>query len=106
MGAKRKIKCDCGGLLEDRIASIDNIETDAMVCNKCKFTTLTKEQAKKYAELKHLHHAIDSERKIIQIGNSIGITLPEGMQGMGVKVGKKVKIGVMDEKSFRLEIIS
>lgn len=103
MAAVRNINCDCGGVLEKRRTYLDHFETDAMVCNKCKFTTLTKGQARKYAGLKKLHDSIDASRKVIKIGNSMGITLPEQI---GAKVGGKVRIEAISPKSFKIEVLN
>ena len=62
------------------ITKFDNFETDAMVCPKCNFTTLTKEQAEKFVKLKQLHQIIDAKRKIIKIGNSMGLTFPDRLE--------------------------
>ena len=105
MAKKRKIKCDCGGFLVDKKTKFDNFETEAMVCPKCNFTTLTKKQAEKLVKLKQLHQIIDSERKIIKIGNSMGFTLPDRLKDFGAKVGKKVKTEALSEKSFKVELI-
>ena len=101
---KRKIICGCGGFLEEKITSLDGIKTEAMVCSKCDFTTLTKEQARKYVKLKQLHQIIDAERKIIKIGNSMGITLPDQLRDFGVTVGKKIKTEALTSNSFKVEI--
>ena len=103
MASERKIKCDCGGFLIDRKTKFDDIETEAMVCPKCNFTTLTKEQAKRYIKLKQLHTIIDAERKIIKIGNSMGLTFPDRLQEFGAKVGKKVKTEALTQHSFKVE---
>ena len=42
-----KLTCDCGTELKEHKVKINNIPTEAMVCPKCKFSTLTKDQAKK-----------------------------------------------------------
>ena len=63
MAKERKIRCDCGNILIGEKTKFDNFETEAMVCPKCNFTTLTREQAEKYAKLKDLHSIIDAERK-------------------------------------------
>ena len=42
----QKIKCDCGNYLQENETIIDHTSALAMVCPKCGFTTLTKEQAK------------------------------------------------------------
>ncbi len=104
MANKRKIKCDCGGYLENKIVDFDNVKTEAMVCSKCNFTTLTKEQAQEYVKLKQLHGIIDAERKIIKIGNSMGLTLPDRLQEFGVTVGKKIKTEALTPNSFKVEI--
>ncbi|MBS3138006.1 hypothetical protein J4232_06250 [Candidatus Woesearchaeota archaeon] len=63
---------------------------------------MTKEQAKKYADLQRLHDAISSERKITRIGNSMGLILPERLQEFGIKIGKKIRTEVIDDKSFKV----
>ena len=104
MASERKIKCDCGKILAARKIKFDDIETEAMVCPKCDFTTLTKEQAKRYIKLKQLHTIIDAERKIIKIGNSMGLTLPDRLQEFGAKIGKKVKTEALTQHSFKVEL--
>ena len=104
MAQERKIKCDCGVYLEEKITIFDSFKTEAMVCPKCGFITLTKEQAEKYVKLKQLHQIVDAERKIIKIGNSMGLTLPDRLQEFGAKVGKKVKIEALTPHSFKVEL--
>ncbi|HLD04997.1 MAG TPA: hypothetical protein VJG90_04740 [Candidatus Nanoarchaeia archaeon] len=101
----RKIRCDCGGILASKIVRFKKFETKALVCPKCNYTGLSMEQAKKYVELKQLHQTIDAERKIIKIGNSMGITLPDALKEFGVKVGQKVKTEALGPKSFKVELI-
>ncbi len=105
MVKERKIKCDCGNFLEGTITKIGHIETEAMVCPNCHFTTLTKEQAEKYVLLKQFHQIVDGERKIIKIGNSMGVTLPEQLRSFGMKEGKKVRIEALSTTSFKVEAI-
>ena len=100
MAKKRKIICDCGGYLEEKTTSFGIIETGAMVCPKCAFTTLTKEQAQQYMRLKEFHTLIDSERKIIKIGNSIGLTLPDGLREFGAKTVKCPNDGLYCREIF------
>jgi|TARA_B100002003_G_C14125717_1_gene541426 ssDNA-binding Zn-finger/Zn-ribbon topoisomerase 1 len=104
MAKERKIKCDCGKILIEKKIKFDDFETEAMVCPKCNFTTLTKEQAERYVKLKQLHQVIDAERKIIKIGNSMGFTLPDKLQDFGAKVGKKVKTEALTSNSFKVEL--
>ena len=81
----------------------DKFETEAEVCPNCNYTCLTTEQAKKYVKLKELHEIIDAKRKIIKIGNSMGLTLPDKLQSFGAKVGKTIKIEALTENSFKVE---
>ena len=105
MVKERKIRCDCGTVMEAKQARFEGFDTEAMVCPNCGFTTLTKEQAEKYAKLRQLHQIIDAERKIIRIGNSMGFTLPDSLKDFGVKVGKKVKTQALGVNSFKVELI-
>ena len=100
-----KIKCDCGKFLKKGIVQIKKKNVEAMVCPKCNFTTLTKDQAKEYYKKLKLHDDIDQERQIIKIGNSMGITLPDKLNNYGMKIGKKVKIEAIDETSLKIKII-
>lgn len=102
MAQARKLKCDCGEYLEEKETTIDHITTKALVCSKCNFTTLTKEQAKEFSKQIELHQAIDQERKIIKIGNSLGITLPEKLHELGAAVGRTIRIEAIDKKSFKV----
>ena len=102
MEQQRKIKCDCGKILVEKKVAFEHLETEAMVCPHCNFTTLTKEQAKKYADLLRLHDVISSERKIVRIGNSMGLILPERLQEFGIKIGKKIRTEAIDDKSFKV----
>ncbi len=104
MAHQRKIKCDCGHYLGEKEAELDHIVTIAMVCPNCGFTTLTKEQAKEFSKRLEFHRAVDQEKRVIKVGNSMGITLPEKLRDFGVVVGKKVKIEAIDRKSFKVEL--
>lgn len=104
MAKERTLKCDCGTLMEARQARFEGFDAEAMICPKCGFTTLTKKQAENYARLRQLHQIIDSERKIIRIGNSMGFTLPDRLRDFGVKVGKRVRIEALGADSFKVEL--
>jgi len=102
MAQARKIKCDCGEILQEKEIEVDHILTYAMVCSKCAFMTLTKDQAKEFRKRIEFHKAIDQEKQVIRIGNSMGITLPETLTAFGVSVGKKVKVEAIDARSFKV----
>ncbi len=104
MAKERTMTCDCGERLRRAQAKFGVIETEAMVCPNCKFTTLTKPQAEDYVRLKLLHQIIDAERKIIKVGNSMGLTLPDRLREFGAKVGKKIRIEALGPTSFKVEL--
>lgn len=104
MANERKIKCDCGTILEENETIIEHIRTKALVCPKCGFTTLTKEHAKIFQKRLEFHNMLDQEKQIIKIGNSMGITLPEKLRELGLDVGRKVRLEAIDERSFKIMI--
>ncbi|PIN87317.1 hypothetical protein COV19_00345 [Candidatus Woesearchaeota archaeon CG10_big_fil_rev_8_21_14_0_10_44_13] len=99
MEKARKIRCDCGKFFAEKMVKVGSITTKALVCPGCGHITFTKEQAMEYGRLKEIREMIGGERKIIKIGNSIGITLPEKL---GLKPGRKVRTEVIDSKSFKV----
>mgnify|MGYP001619106770 CR=1 FL=1 len=103
MEKERKIKCDCGTEFKEQLTEVDGIMTKGMVCDKCGFTTFTKAQAKEFAKLQELHRIIDKKRKVIKIGNSKGITLPEELN---LETGQMVKTEALTTKSFIVKILA
>ncbi len=99
MEKERKIRCDCGTYMVEKEIDNDGIVSPVTICPKCGYKTFTTEQAKKFIKLRDLHKLIDKERKIIKIGNSKGITLPEELK---IKVGQKVKTEALTSNSFKV----
>lgn len=58
-----------------------------------------------FYNLKQLHQIIDAKRKIIKIGNSMGLTFPDKLEDFGAKVGKDVKTEALGPKSFKVELV-
>ncbi len=104
MEKERKIKCRCGkAALENKKVDFNSFKTKALICPSCNFTTFTKSQAEEYIKLKRLHEIVDAERKVIKIGNSLGITLPEKLKEFGIKFGKRIKIKALSKNSIKIE---
>ena len=82
-----KMRCDCGGLFKEGVQEIDGLEVEALVCSKCGFTTLTKEQAKKLVKLRQMMDLI-GKRRVVRIGNTCGVTFPPIL----VRPGQEVEI--------------
>lgn len=102
MAKKGKMKCDCGAYFEEKEVKLQGLMTFAEVCPKCKRTTFTRDQAEAFIKAKNLQEMMKSGRKIIRIGNSMGITLPEKMKEFGLKAGKTLKTKVTGPRSFEL----
>ncbi|MFH1848856.1 MAG: hypothetical protein ABH879_01585 [archaeon] len=104
MVKKGKIICDCGKVLEEKLTQVEGIGCNAMVCPHCGFLTLTKEQVTEYLKLKEMHEIIDSSRKVVRIGNSLGLILSEKLKRLGIRQGKIVKTEAMTANSFKVTI--
>jgi len=107
MENQRKMKCfECDGNYSLKKTKLKyGIVTDAYVCNNCNDIVFSKEQAKKYMKFLNLKEAADAKRKIIRIGSSMGITLPEGLRKFGVRIGRKVKLEAIDKKTIKISLI-
>ena len=85
MGNERKIKCDCGGYFKETATLVEDIMAKGMVCPRCGHRTFTLQQTKQIVELMEMRKMMQKKRRVIRIGNSKGITLPEGLK---IKVGE------------------
>ena len=102
---KGPLKCDCGGIFIKRPHDFEGITSEALVCDTCGHVTLTLSQAEHLMKLKEMHTLLAGERKLIKIGNSIGLTLPPKLAEYGFKVGDKVKITPKDEHRFEVSVL-
>jgi len=106
MEKKRKnIKCKCGdGYLKTSIEHYNDFEYEVEICSKCDYKVFTVEQMKKYQELLKLSTIETSEpRKIIRIGNSLGITLPQMIKDIGLAVGDTAKLKFLSPQSVQID---
>ncbi len=94
---KRNFKCGCGGQIEESKTMFEGFLVDALVCNKCSEVSFSPESAKELLRLREEAEKIDSERKIVKIGNSIGITLPHKAEEIGFKEGILVDVHLIGE---------
>ena len=99
---KRKIKCDCGGKFEEKMYPFGNILSEALVCQKCGYVTLTAEEAKRLQVLQNTSFA---EGQVRRSGHSIVLVFPEEVTKMGIKAGEKVAIHPLGKGSLKVDII-
>jgi hypothetical protein len=99
------IKCSCGGVFRKETVEFEGFDVEALKCSKCGEKTFTPVQFKKVLELRESAKEINSVRKIVRIGNSLGITLPKGIKGLGLKAGSKVKLRLENKKTIELALV-
>lgn len=105
MGRRRQLTCECGEKLEETMHDFEGFSTKALYCKGCGHIAFTGEQADEYVRLKRLADAASKPRKVIIVGNSMGITLPEEFRSIGFRPGKMIKIAPLSKNSLRLTIV-
>ena len=105
LAEKGPLKCDCGGTFVEQSYDFEGITSEASVCDKCGHVTLNLAQAERLAKLREMQVLLAGERKLIKMGNSIGLTLPRRLAEYGFKIGGKVKIVPKDENRFEVSIL-
>jgi hypothetical protein len=99
MAKRMKLFCECGGTFATKIVVREGIRHEVEVCSGCSRLMYLQSQSRFFnnARLRRARFAVD--RKIIRIGNSIGVTLPEGF----AKLGQKVHF--VQKDAHRMELI-
>lgn len=96
--------CGCGGWMKPETLTWFGVSVQGRKCTKCAEETISSTQSKVLERKMRLSQALKRPRKVVQIGNSMGITIPEELKKIGFKVGKRVKTELIDEHSFKVEI--
>jgi len=94
---KSKLLCRCRGTIERKETFVEGFLLTADVCSKCGELGLPLESAKELLWLRDAAKNIDSRRKIVRIGNSIGITLPHYSEKVGFREGELADIRLIGE---------
>ena len=106
MGSKRTaLKCECGGQSQIKVLDINGIAAEVNICDTCEEKVFTVKQADAYMRLKKLQEILEQQKKkIVKIGNSMGLTLPAELIEFGYKVGSPLKLCLKDENSLIISI--
>ena len=99
--ALTKIRCDCGTILETKLSRFGKIETAAMVCPKCGYTAFSVKQAERFMKMRKIAEALGTDRKVLRVGNTLGVTFPP----LVAHAGQKVRIRATDPKTFVLNFL-
>lgn len=100
MANPKGLICDCGGTFTVKDTIVNDVPTEAMVCDGCGYTTLTMEQAKYVTHIRMLQARLTKRRKVVRIGNSIGVTLPDEF----AKAGQFVKMVAKGERTLEITV--
>lgn len=87
MAKRGKIKCDCGGIFEEKMYPFGNILSPALVCQKCGYITLSASQAH---QLQLLQRISCAEGQVKKQGHCLAICFPEEISKLGIKTGQRV----------------
>ena len=96
-----KMRCDCKGAFKEEVRNFEGLQSEACVCQKCGYVTLTMKQAGKLLKLKEIRDWFRRGRKTIKIGNAVGITLPKEFVG---KEGRPVEITPLDIHTLKIRL--
>lgn len=101
-----KLKCDCGGVFEERTIKENEFQYKVLACSKCGEEMFTREQTKKYAGLLKMQEELNNAEDMVirKAGNSKGVTLPAFLSKYGFVEGKKFNWKVKDEQSLVLQL--
>ncbi len=102
MEERRKIRCDCGEYFVEGKTKVEGVDLRSLVCPNCGESTFTSEQVKEGRAILDAYDEINRKKKISKVGNSLALLLPEGIKKLGMNFGTKVKIELIDKKSFKV----
>jgi len=104
MGKTGKImRCNCGGIFNE-VLHKDTFSYPIMECSSCRHSVFSIEQAKQYVRLERLHEKLTKQRKVIRVGNALGVTLPKVVRELGIKEGMTVSFQSLGKKALKLVI--
>lgn len=106
MAKERKMICECGGGMKPTNVKWFGVLIPGRKCTLCKEETISSTQSKNLERQVRLRQALQRSRKIVRVGNAMGITLPEELRTIGFKIGKRVKTELLDEQSFKVIVQS
>ncbi|MEW5749038.1 MAG: hypothetical protein AB1793_09710 [Candidatus Thermoplasmatota archaeon] len=81
----------------------ERIECEGYRCMRCGNEVVTIEQMRAYGKAVRLRELLPEERKVVRVGNSIGITLPTAVSKFGLVVGSIVRVSYVTDQGFYIE---
>ncbi len=97
----KKMKCgECGAEMEEKVEKRLGEEVTTYACPKCGKALISLDDAIKIQ--KRFIKEIEEERKVVKIGNSLGITFPPELKEV-FRQGEKVKLR-FDPETMELSV--
>ncbi len=104
MAKERKMICTCGGWMKPAQLKWLGVALSGRRCVKCGEETISATQSLLLDKKLSLAKALRRKRKILQVGNAIGITIPEELKNIGFRVGRRVRTELVGEKSLKVTV--
>jgi len=76
------MKCNCGGTMKEDKVVFEGFIVGGFKCSEC--------------------GNISTQRRIITLGHSLGMTIPKKLQRIGARVGVKAKIKVLGKDTVQI----
>jgi len=80
----------------------EGLIVDGFKCSECANISFTPEQTEEILKLKEFSKKTDTQRRIITLGHSLGMTIPKKLGKIGAKVGAKAKIKVLGKNTVQI----
>ena len=96
--AKRCI--ECSGAMSLASVQVGDLPAEGYRCQECGHEVLTLAQMKEHERRRDLARAFAKPRKVVKVGNSVGLTLPKEL----FRVGQELVVQVLDGHSLRIEL--
>lgn len=97
---KLKRCIECSGAMSLATVLVGDINAQGYRCEVCGHEVLTLQQMKEHERRRDLVRAFAKPRKVVRVGNSVGLTLPKEL----FHVGQELVVQVLDGHSLRIEL--
>jgi hypothetical protein len=98
--AKVKRCIECSGAMELAAVQVGDLSAEGYRCRECGHEVLTLAQMKEHERRRDLARAFAKPRKVVRVGNSVGLTLPKEL----FRVGQEFTVHVLDGHSLRIDL--
>ncbi|MDQ7822807.1 MAG: AbrB/MazE/SpoVT family DNA-binding domain-containing protein [Candidatus Eremiobacteraeota bacterium] len=99
----KEVRCiECRIPMMSALIEHEGIAFEGCRCPQCGHTVLTLDQLRQHNRLRDMRRLLPEKRKIVKIGNSLGITLPGFLKEYGLQAGREVELEVIDAVTLQV----